>query len=327
MRKHAAGAVWCVALVLRAVIGACAPKAPPAVAGAPKHPDFMFPAVARRPLPAQASRIDRGWQYLQLDDLPQRRARVCGGAEAAAVVSSRRNGDGLPGGGARQREGCRHAIRSRPAGRCGVRAGADRPRPGAARARSRRRCARQLRSRAGEGSVADRSAQPRRRAAIPRHAGHAGARQGGRRRAALGRGGRHLSAGDRRRRRIRRSCIAISPAVEQKAGQTAERARALSQGRGARCQRCAIAGRHRRDPRKPGRRARRAGRLRAGARDRSGRGAGRRAWRGCAAPRRWRNCRPSIAPSRRTVGDARATSPRSSASGSRRCWRARSRGR
>ena len=48
---------------------ACAPKAPPAMVGAPKHPDFMFPVAPEGTLPAQAGRLDRGWQYLQLDDL------------------------------------------------------------------------------------------------------------------------------------------------------------------------------------------------------------------------------------------------------------------
>jgi len=49
-------------------MSACAPKAPPVVAGAPKHPDFVFPAVPEGTKPEQASRIDRGWKYLQLDD-------------------------------------------------------------------------------------------------------------------------------------------------------------------------------------------------------------------------------------------------------------------
>jgi len=49
-------------------IAACAPKAPPAVAGAPKHPDFMFPVAPDGTLAAQAARLERGWQYLQLDD-------------------------------------------------------------------------------------------------------------------------------------------------------------------------------------------------------------------------------------------------------------------
>jgi tetratricopeptide (TPR) repeat protein len=36
--------------------------------GAPKHPDFVFPVTPEGTKPDQASRIDRGWQYLQLDD-------------------------------------------------------------------------------------------------------------------------------------------------------------------------------------------------------------------------------------------------------------------
>lgn len=37
--------------------------------GAPRHPDFMFPVVPEGAIPAQVTRIDRGWQYLQLGDL------------------------------------------------------------------------------------------------------------------------------------------------------------------------------------------------------------------------------------------------------------------
>ena len=51
------------------VLSGCAPKAAPVVVpGAPKHPDFVFPTVPPGTTPAQASRIDRGWQYLQFDD-------------------------------------------------------------------------------------------------------------------------------------------------------------------------------------------------------------------------------------------------------------------
>ena len=57
-----------VAVVMLASISACAPKAPPVLTGAPKHPDFVFPLVPDGTKPDQAARIDRGWQYLQLDD-------------------------------------------------------------------------------------------------------------------------------------------------------------------------------------------------------------------------------------------------------------------
>ncbi len=52
-----------------AIAVSCAPKAPPALVGAPKHPDFMFPVAPEGAAPDQAGRLDRGWQYLQLNDL------------------------------------------------------------------------------------------------------------------------------------------------------------------------------------------------------------------------------------------------------------------
>jgi tetratricopeptide (TPR) repeat protein len=60
--------VLCCCVSLCVVFANCAPKAPPAVAGAPKHPDFVFPASPENAPPALVSRVDRGWQYLQLDD-------------------------------------------------------------------------------------------------------------------------------------------------------------------------------------------------------------------------------------------------------------------
>ncbi|MFA5907338.1 MAG: tetratricopeptide repeat protein [Vicinamibacterales bacterium] len=50
-------------------LASCAPKAPPAVVGAPKHPEFMFPTAPDGSLAEQTARLDRGWQFLQLDDL------------------------------------------------------------------------------------------------------------------------------------------------------------------------------------------------------------------------------------------------------------------
>lgn len=48
------------------VFANCAPKSPPVVAGAPKHPEFVFPVSSDSALSA---RINRGWQYLQANDL------------------------------------------------------------------------------------------------------------------------------------------------------------------------------------------------------------------------------------------------------------------
>ncbi len=60
---------FCVSVMV--CLAACAPKAappPPPLAGAPKHPEFMFPAAPEGTAAALAGRLDRGWQYLQLDD-------------------------------------------------------------------------------------------------------------------------------------------------------------------------------------------------------------------------------------------------------------------
>jgi len=53
--------------MLLAVYG-CGPKTPPVLTGAPKHPDFVFPASPQGTVAEQSTRIDRGWQYLQADD-------------------------------------------------------------------------------------------------------------------------------------------------------------------------------------------------------------------------------------------------------------------
>jgi len=58
--------VLCIAACV--VIGACGPKTPPDLGGAPKHADFIFPTTPPGTAAAQVARIDRGWQYLQLDD-------------------------------------------------------------------------------------------------------------------------------------------------------------------------------------------------------------------------------------------------------------------
>jgi tetratricopeptide (TPR) repeat protein len=50
------------------VAAACAPKAPPAVAGAPKHPEFMFPAAPENTAENQAASLERGWNFLQVED-------------------------------------------------------------------------------------------------------------------------------------------------------------------------------------------------------------------------------------------------------------------
>ena len=61
-------AALCVCASMCGVLAGCAPKAAPVAPGAPKHTDFMFPVLPEGTKPDQASRIERGWQYLQLDD-------------------------------------------------------------------------------------------------------------------------------------------------------------------------------------------------------------------------------------------------------------------
>ena len=56
------------ALCAAVLLASCAPRTAPVVAGAPKHPEFVFPIAPAGTLPAQAARLDRGWQYLQADD-------------------------------------------------------------------------------------------------------------------------------------------------------------------------------------------------------------------------------------------------------------------
>lgn len=60
--------VLCFCVSVLVVFASCAPKAPPALTGAPKHPDFVFPVSPEGTAAAQIARLDRGWQYLQLDD-------------------------------------------------------------------------------------------------------------------------------------------------------------------------------------------------------------------------------------------------------------------
>jgi tetratricopeptide (TPR) repeat protein len=57
------------AVCLLLMLSACAPKAPPVLVGAPRHPEFIFPAAPPGAPAAAASRVDRGWQYLQAGDL------------------------------------------------------------------------------------------------------------------------------------------------------------------------------------------------------------------------------------------------------------------
>ena len=56
------------AIVLAAVAGACTATAPPPLPPTLAYPDFMYPTAAPAG-PAQTTAIDRGWRYLQGNDL------------------------------------------------------------------------------------------------------------------------------------------------------------------------------------------------------------------------------------------------------------------
>jgi len=58
-------------MLLVFVVSACAPKASvvPAAPVAPKHPEFRYPTVPQAADAAQATRIERGWNLLQADNL------------------------------------------------------------------------------------------------------------------------------------------------------------------------------------------------------------------------------------------------------------------
>jgi len=58
----------CCCVVVSVWVAACAPKAPAVIAGAPRHPDFVFPVVPEGTAPALTTTLNRGWTYLQLDD-------------------------------------------------------------------------------------------------------------------------------------------------------------------------------------------------------------------------------------------------------------------
>ena len=57
-----------VVLVL-ALVSACAPRTAPPVVTAPRHPDFIIPAVPEGASEALRAGIQRGWQYLQAGDV------------------------------------------------------------------------------------------------------------------------------------------------------------------------------------------------------------------------------------------------------------------
>ncbi len=209
------------ASVLRS-LSACAPKAPPAVAGAPKHPDFVFPVAPEGTLPALTARIDRGWAYLQLDDHRNAEREFAAAlkqqpsfhpAETAMAYLSVARGN--------EKEAATRFERALQADTAYVPALIGRGRVLLELDRDAEALASFEAALAKDPSL-HRTSQPRRCAAVPRGAGSAGQGQGGDRCAPLGRGDWRSIGKRSPHLPIRRFCIATWRAVEQKAGRTAE---------------------------------------------------------------------------------------------------------
>jgi tetratricopeptide (TPR) repeat protein len=68
LNSPAAPRLACLAALGLLLLGAaCATRTVPPVVTAPRHPDFMFPALPEGAAPALASGIERGWQFLRGD--------------------------------------------------------------------------------------------------------------------------------------------------------------------------------------------------------------------------------------------------------------------
>ena len=79
------------ALVL--LCAACAMKAPPAVPTAPKYPDFVYPSAVPAAAP-QAAAIERGWRFLQNDDLRNAEREFAAVLKAVPDFVPARTGEG-----------------------------------------------------------------------------------------------------------------------------------------------------------------------------------------------------------------------------------------
>lgn len=90
-RFTAAGVV----AVCLAVAAACATKVPPPLPAAPKHAEFVYPAVPPALQgSAAAPLIDRGWRFLQNDDLPGAEREFARALKQARTFYPARAGEG-----------------------------------------------------------------------------------------------------------------------------------------------------------------------------------------------------------------------------------------
>src|SRR5882672_6227623 len=80
-------------LALVVLISGCAMKAAPTLPSAPKYPEFVYPAAVPATGP-QAAAVDRGWRYLQNDDLRNAEREFAAALKAVPDYVPARTGEG-----------------------------------------------------------------------------------------------------------------------------------------------------------------------------------------------------------------------------------------
>ena len=80
-------------LLLAVVISGCAVKTAPPLPPALKYPEFAYPTVTTARAD-QAAAVDRGWRFLQNDDLKNADRAFSSALEAAPDLFAARSGQG-----------------------------------------------------------------------------------------------------------------------------------------------------------------------------------------------------------------------------------------
>src|ERR1044071_864975 len=91
LRTYWAFRVSTVALLL--ACAACAMKAPPPLPPTLKYPDFVYPNAVPAAAP-QATAVERGWRYLQNDDLRNAEREFAAALKAVPDFVPARTGEG-----------------------------------------------------------------------------------------------------------------------------------------------------------------------------------------------------------------------------------------
>ena len=91
-RTPAARTLW-VRVLFLVVVSGCAMKAAPTLPSTPKYPEFVYPAAVPATGP-QAAAVDRGWRYLQGDDLRNAEREFAAALKAVPDYVPARTGEG-----------------------------------------------------------------------------------------------------------------------------------------------------------------------------------------------------------------------------------------